>query len=58
MPREQLERYLATVCMGAVIEGMASAERDRLVHEVAERMDEPRIDYVRLNMTARRPTTE
>jgi hypothetical protein len=44
--------------MGAVIEGLAAAERDRLVHEVAERMDEPRIDYVRLNMTARRPTME
>jgi trans-aconitate 2-methyltransferase len=58
VPREQLERYLATVCMGAVIEGIPSAERNRLVHEVAERMDEPRIDYVRLNMTARRRTTE
>jgi len=54
VPRQQLERYLATVCMGAVIEGMSSTERDHLVHEVAERMVEPRIDYVRLNMSARR----
>jgi len=54
LPRGELERYLATVCMGAVIDGMAPAERDHIVHEVAERMDEPRIDYVRLNITAHR----
>jgi trans-aconitate 2-methyltransferase len=54
LPNDQLERYLATVCMGAVVDGMAAAERDRVLHAVADRMDEPRIDYVRLNMAARR----
>jgi trans-aconitate 2-methyltransferase len=54
VPREQLPRYLRTVCMGAVVDGMPDDEADRLVTEVAERMDPPRIDYVRLNIDARR----
>ncbi len=33
---------------------MGSDERERFVHEVAARMPEPMIDYVRLNILARR----
>jgi trans-aconitate 2-methyltransferase len=54
VPADALERYLRTVCMGAAIDGLEPAEADRAVHEVASRMDEPRIDYVRLNIDARR----
>jgi trans-aconitate 2-methyltransferase len=54
VPPEQLSRYLRTVCMGAVVDGIADGEADRLVTAVAERMDAPRIDYVRLNIDARR----
>jgi len=54
VPAEELERYLRTVCMGAVIEGLADEEADRLIRDVARRMDEPRIDYVRLNIDARK----
>jgi trans-aconitate 2-methyltransferase len=54
VPPEQLPRYLRTVCMGAVVDGVPDGEADRLVTAVAERMDAPRIDYVRLNIDARR----
>jgi hypothetical protein len=36
---------------------MDDQERSRSVHEVAERMPEPVIDYVRLDIRARRATT-
>jgi trans-aconitate 2-methyltransferase len=54
LPPEQLPRYLRTVCMGAAVDGIPHGEADRLVTAVAERMDAPRIDYVRLNIDARR----
>lgn len=54
MPPEQLPRYLRTVRMGGVVDGIPDGEADRLVTAVAERMDAPRIDYVRLNIDARR----
>jgi trans-aconitate 2-methyltransferase len=54
LPQEDLEEFLETVCLGGIVDGMAVEERDRFVHDVAERMPEPRIDYVRLNITARR----
>jgi trans-aconitate 2-methyltransferase len=51
---EDPETYLATICLGAHVEGMPDEERRTIVHEVAHRMPEPAIDYVRLNITARR----
>jgi trans-aconitate 2-methyltransferase len=40
--------------LGAHLDRLPSAERDAFVHEVATRLPEPLIDYVRLNITARR----
>jgi trans-aconitate 2-methyltransferase len=54
VPAADLERYLRTVCIGAVVDGLDATEADRLVAAVAARMDAPRIDYVRLNIDARR----
>jgi len=51
---EDLETYLATICLGDHIESMTDDERERFVHEVAIRLPGPRIDYVRLNIRARR----
>ena len=53
---EELETYLETVCLRTHVEGMAPDERSRFLHEVAAAMPEPVIDYVRLNMSARRRT--
>jgi trans-aconitate 2-methyltransferase len=49
-----LEPYLATICLGDHVEGMTDAERGKFVHEVAKRMPTHQIDYVRLNIRARR----
>jgi trans-aconitate 2-methyltransferase len=54
VPEGDLESYLEAICLGDHVEGMDEAERRRFVHEVATRMPEPVIDYVRLNMRARR----
>lgn len=51
---EDLEAYLATICLGDHVESMTDHERQRFVHEVAIRLPGPRIDYVRLNIRARR----
>lgn len=50
---EDLETYLATICLGDHVESMTEDERERFVHEVAIRLPGPRIDYVRLNIRAR-----
>ena len=42
------------MCLGGIVDTMGSDERERFVHEVAARMPEPVIDYVRLNVLARR----
>jgi trans-aconitate 2-methyltransferase len=57
VPAEELEDYLGAICLGDHVEGMDDQERSRSVHEVAERMPEPVIDYVRLDIRARRATT-
>ena len=58
LPPEELETYLATICLGDHVEAMADDERRRFVHEVATRLPRPEIDYVRLNIRARRgPST-
>jgi trans-aconitate 2-methyltransferase len=54
VPAEDLELYLATVCLGGVTEALSESERGRLVREVARAMSQPLIDYVRLNISARR----
>jgi trans-aconitate 2-methyltransferase len=53
-PGEPLETYLRTVVLGAHLERLPEEAHDAFVHEVAERLPEPLIDYVRLNITARR----
>ena len=54
LPPEELETYLATICLGDHLEAMGDDERRRFVHEVAVRLPRPEIDYVRLNIKARR----
>jgi trans-aconitate 2-methyltransferase len=55
-PGEPLETYLRTVVLGAHVERLPLSEVAAFVHEVAARMPEPLIDYVRLNILARRST--
>jgi trans-aconitate 2-methyltransferase len=54
VPAEDLEPYLDAICLGDHVQGMGEDERRRFVHEVAKRMPAPVIDYVRLNIRARR----
>jgi trans-aconitate 2-methyltransferase len=51
-PREPKD-YIRTVCLGHHLEKLPEELRGRYVEEVAERMP-PEIDYVRLNVSARR----
>jgi len=53
-PGEPLETYLRTVCLRRHLEVLAEADRTPFVQAVARRMGEPVIDYVRLNILARR----
>ncbi len=53
-PGEPLETYLRTVILGAHLERLPAGERDAFVHAVATALPEPLIDYVRLNIVARR----
>jgi trans-aconitate 2-methyltransferase len=54
VPESDLEPYLGTICLGDHVEGMSPERRHAFVHEVATRLPEPMIDYVRLNIRARR----
>ena len=54
---EKLARYLKTVILRQHVEVLAEQDRDAFVRDVAERLSEkntPVVDYVRLNMLARR----
>ena len=51
---EPLETFLRTVVLGGHVARLPESDRDAFVHEVAEAMPEPVIDYVRLNILARR----
>jgi trans-aconitate 2-methyltransferase len=51
-PGAQLEEFLATVVLGVVLRDLPEAERGPFVHTVAQRLDEPVIDYVRLQFSA------
>jgi trans-aconitate 2-methyltransferase len=53
-PGAPLETYLATVVLGTLLDTMPERERAPFVHEVANRLPEPHLDYVRLNIRARR----
>jgi trans-aconitate 2-methyltransferase len=56
-PGAPFETYLRTVVLGAHLERLPSGERDAFVHAVAEGVGEPVIDYVRLNIVARRSSS-
>jgi trans-aconitate 2-methyltransferase len=53
-PGEPFETFLRTVILGGHLERLPAEERDSFVRTVAERLPEPLIDYVRLNIVARR----
>ena len=53
-PGEPLETFLRTVILGGHVDRLPPDERDGFVHEVASRLPEPVIDYVRLNILATR----
>jgi trans-aconitate 2-methyltransferase len=51
---DQLEAFLATVVLGAHLRELPPAERRPFVRAVAARLDEPEVDYVRLQIRATR----
>lgn len=51
-PGEQIEAYLATVVLGALLRDLPRQERRPFVSAVARRLPEPVIDYVRLQIRA------
>ena len=51
-PGAQLEAFLATVILGAQLDGMAGEDREPFVRAVAARLAEPVVDYVRLEISA------
>jgi trans-aconitate 2-methyltransferase len=53
-PGAPFEAYLRTVVLGSHLARLPESERDAFVHAVASALPEPRIDYVRLNILARR----
>jgi trans-aconitate 2-methyltransferase len=54
LPAEELEPYLRTVILSGEIARRSAEDADELVHSVATELGEPLIDYVRLNIVARR----
>jgi trans-aconitate 2-methyltransferase len=53
-PGEPFETFLRTVVLGSHVERLPPERRDAFVAEIAGRLAEPVIDYVRLNIVARR----
>ena len=53
-PGEPLETFLETVILGAHLDRLPPSERAGYVKAVAARLPRPEIDYVRLNVVARR----
>jgi len=53
-PGGPFETFLRTVVLGPHVQRLPVDERDGFVHQVASRLPEPVIDYVRLNIVARR----
>jgi len=54
IPAEDFEAFLETVCLGGLVDAMSAPERAAFAREVAIRMPGPAIDYVRLNIRARK----
>ncbi len=54
IPPEELENYLRSVVLGDHVERLGPAAGERLVADVAARLPEPVLDYVRLVVSARR----
>jgi trans-aconitate 2-methyltransferase len=53
---EDPHEYFATVILGSHLERLADADRDAFVDAVLDELDEPVVEYVRLNILARRPS--
>jgi trans-aconitate 2-methyltransferase len=53
-PGEPFETFLRTVILGAHLQRLPPEERDAFVWAVVEHLPEPVVDYVRLNIVARR----
>jgi trans-aconitate 2-methyltransferase len=53
-PGAPFEAFLETVCLRTFLDELSPAEREPFVRAVAARMPEPVLDYVRLNIVARR----
>lgn len=53
-PGEPLETFLATVILRSHLDRLPEGDRAGFVRQVAERLPGPEIDYVRLNLVARR----
>lgn len=53
-PGPDFEDFLETVCLRTHLASVPEADRRELVRRLAEEIGEPRLDYVRLNMVARR----
>ena len=53
-PGAPFEAFLETVCLRTFLDELPPDEREPFVQAVAARMPEPVLDYVRLNITARR----
>ncbi|MFJ4336963.1 class I SAM-dependent methyltransferase [Streptomyces sp. NPDC088915] len=53
-PGEQLWSYLATVVLGSHLDRLPEEDHEDFVRSVAAKLPEPVVDYVRLNITARR----
>ena len=53
-PGEPMETFLATVILRAHLDRLPEGEREGFVRRVAERLSSSEIDYVRLNLVARR----
>jgi trans-aconitate 2-methyltransferase len=51
---EELETYLETVCLRSHVDGMGAEQRHQFLGAVMAAMDEPVIDYLRLDILARR----
>jgi trans-aconitate 2-methyltransferase len=53
---EDPHEYLGTVALGEHLERLPDAQRDAFVDAVLGELDAPVVDYVRLNLLARRPS--
>jgi trans-aconitate 2-methyltransferase len=54
IPRGDLELYLRTICLGSVLQRVPVEARDGFLERAADRLPGGVIDYVRLNIRARR----